>query len=92
MSHAGVVQNSRTFTFSSRMARFLLGDELGHIKSLRYTPDAQEKVSLTVVHDASQRHAAIQGLAISSSKNEPTMVRISVYRSQLNVASAMVHK
>ena len=75
------------------MARFLLGDELGHIKSLRYTPDvSQEKVSLSVVHDASQRHAAVQGLAISSSKNEPTIVRISVDRSQLNVASAMTHK
>jgi ribosome biogenesis protein NSA1 len=62
------------------MTRFLLGDELGHIKSLRYTQDvSQEKYSLSVVHDASQRHAAVQRLAISSSENEQTIVRISTF-------------
>ncbi|KAF8350748.1 hypothetical protein F5887DRAFT_1269500 [Amanita rubescens] len=43
------------------MARFLLGDELGHIKSLRYAPDAsQDKTSLKVIHDATQASCRIE--------------------------------
>ncbi len=87
-------KNSPTSDFLQAMARFLLGDELGHIKSLRYAPDvSQDKTSLKVIHDATQASAAVQKLAISSLKNEPTtIVRIFAYRSQLNVASSMTRK
>lgn len=81
-------KNSSTSDFLQAMARFLLGDELGHIKSLRYAPDAsQDKISLKVIHEAAQASAAVQKLAISSPENELTIVRIFVYRSQLNMVT-----
>jgi hypothetical protein len=86
-------KNRPTSDFLLAMARFLLGDELGHIKSLRYAPDAsQDKTSLKVIHDATQASAAVQKLAISSPQNESTIVRIFAYHSQLNVASPMTRK
>ncbi|KAF8628347.1 hypothetical protein AX15_003887 [Amanita polypyramis BW_CC] len=52
------------------MPRFLLGDELGHIKSLRYPPDpaldVQEKALLKIMHSPDINPAAVQSLAVSS--------------------------
>ncbi|KAK2466959.1 hypothetical protein APHAL10511_001217 [Amanita phalloides] len=56
------------------MARFLLGDELGHIKSLRYTSDtSQDKLSLKVVYNPKQP-IAVQGLAVSPSNDDASTI------------------
>jgi hypothetical protein len=68
------------------MPRFLLGDELGHIKSLRYDPDrptdAQDgRVSLKILTNTTC-HAGVQCLAASSSDSEHSIAWL-LYENEL---------
>ncbi|PFH54399.1 hypothetical protein AMATHDRAFT_662 [Amanita thiersii Skay4041] len=58
------------------MARFLLGDELGHIKSLRYTQDKNGDAQETIktILNSSQIQASVQNLAVTTSDNGSTLL------------------
>lgn len=55
------------------MSRFLLGDDLGNIKTLRYLSDSKEEIKARVAtiytHDTSASSASVQHLASSSHTN-----------------------
>jgi ribosome biogenesis protein NSA1 len=61
------------------MPRFLVGDELGNIKSIKYDPASQEtsKSVLKTLHDgtATGRTKGIQKLALNSAAGEKSLVR-----------------
>lgn len=62
------------------MSRFLLGDELGNIKALRYSPDSsqEQKTSLKNVYRSEGSTRVVQRLSTSSPSSETT-VRLSSF-------------
>lgn len=59
------------------MSRFITGDELGNIKVIKYSADAEPKTELKTVHDGSAtgKLKTVQRLAIASTSNGPKLVR-----------------
>ncbi|KAI0046124.1 hypothetical protein FA95DRAFT_1494459 [Auriscalpium vulgare] len=55
------------------MSRFFTGDELGSIKSVTYTPDAETKLTVALLHDGSEagKTRAVQKLAMFPAQSTP---------------------
>lgn len=58
------------------MSRFLTGDELGNIKSLKYNVDAETRTELKTIYDGSSfgKLKGVQRLAIASTPNGTKLV------------------
>lgn len=62
------------------MPRFLTGDELGNIKSLRHSP-GENKIEVKTIHNgmANDRPNSIDALAITSYSGSSKLVRFKIF-------------